>query len=47
MRRNEKLIAFFSLVKAVAGPLARNQAQGPLGGILKELGYTAEMVIKL
>ncbi|GAA5895802.1 hypothetical protein JCM5296_006671 [Sporobolomyces johnsonii] len=35
------------MINAVAGPRGRNFSQGPVGGILKELGYTEREVIKL
>ncbi|KAK4701549.1 cytochrome-b5 reductase, partial [Phenoliferia sp. Uapishka_3] len=35
------------MVAHVAGPRARNLSQGPVGGILGELGYTSQEVIKL
>jgi len=35
------------MINAVAGPRARNFSQGPVGGILKELGYTDKEVVKL
>ncbi|KAI8867312.1 ferredoxin reductase-like protein [Ramicandelaber brevisporus] len=35
------------MINAVAGPLGRNLSQGPVGGILAQLGYTSEMVTKL
>ncbi|GAA6043239.1 hypothetical protein JCM8097_008477 [Rhodosporidiobolus ruineniae] len=35
------------MVEAVAGPRGRNFSQGPVGGILRELGYTDKEVVKL
>lgn len=35
------------MVSAIAGPYGRNFAQGPVGGILKEMGYTSDQVWKL
>lgn len=35
------------MINVVAGPRGRNFSQGPVGGILKELGYTEREVIKL
>lgn len=36
-----------SMVNAVAGPRGRNFSQGSVGGILGELGYTKQEVVKL
>ncbi|GAA5934580.1 hypothetical protein JCM10213_002018 [Rhodosporidiobolus nylandii] len=35
------------MLNAVAGPRGRNFSQGPVGGILQELGYTSKEVVKL
>ncbi|GAA6063917.1 hypothetical protein JCM10212_003535 [Sporobolomyces blumeae] len=35
------------MVQAVAGPRGRNFSQGPVGGMLRELGYTDKDVVKL
>ncbi|GAA5997244.1 cytochrome b5 reductase family protein [Rhodotorula paludigena] len=35
------------MINVVAGPRGRNFSQGPVGGILKELGYTEREVLKL
>ncbi|GAA5918414.1 hypothetical protein JCM1841_003951 [Sporobolomyces salmonicolor] len=35
------------MINVVAGPRGRNFSQGPIGGILKELGYTEREVLKL
>jgi cytochrome-b5 reductase len=34
------------MVSAISGPKAKDWTQGEVGGLLKELGYTAEMVFK-
>ena len=36
-----------SMVNAVAGPRGRNFSPGPVGGILRELGYSDREVVKL
>ncbi|KAJ7276118.1 hypothetical protein B0H12DRAFT_4137 [Mycena haematopus] len=36
-----------SMINAIAGPYGRNFSQGPVGGILGELGYTSSEVRKL
>lgn len=41
------LTSLNSMIRAVAGPLARDQTQGPVGGILRELGYSSSEVVKL
>ncbi|KAM0756512.1 ferredoxin reductase-like protein [Meredithblackwellia eburnea MCA 4105] len=35
------------MVNAIAGPRARDLSQGPVGGVLGQLGYTSDQVIKL
>ncbi|GAA5950424.1 hypothetical protein JCM3765_004540 [Sporobolomyces pararoseus] len=35
------------MIETVAGPRGRNFSQGPVGGILKQLGYTEDQVVKL
>lgn len=35
------------MVAAIAGPFGRNMSQGPVGGILGEMGYKREQVWKL
>lgn len=35
------------MVNAIAGPRARDLSQGPIGGILGELGYGKGEVVKL
>ncbi|GAA5827251.1 hypothetical protein JCM11251_001191 [Rhodosporidiobolus azoricus] len=35
------------MINAVAGPRGRNFSQGPVGGILGELGYSSKEVVKL
>lgn len=37
----------YSMVEAVAGPRGRNFSQGRVGGILQQLGYTEQEVVKL
>ncbi|KAF9534912.1 ferredoxin reductase-like protein [Crepidotus variabilis] len=34
------------MIRAVAGPYGRNYSQGPIGGVLKTLGYTSNQVYK-
>jgi cytochrome-b5 reductase len=35
------------MITAIAGPYGRNYSQGPIGGILQEMGYTSANVHKL
>ncbi|KAK4055153.1 hypothetical protein OIV83_000433 [Microbotryomycetes sp. JL201] len=35
------------MVEAVAGPRARDLSQGPVGGMLRQLGYSDDQVVKL
>jgi cytochrome-b5 reductase len=35
------------MIGAIAGPYGRNLSQGPIGGILGNLGYTSNQVYKL
>ncbi|KAJ7283910.1 hypothetical protein C8J57DRAFT_748854 [Mycena rebaudengoi] len=35
------------MINAIAGPYGRNLSQGPVGGVLKDLGYTSNEVRKL
>jgi len=46
---NDSLILFCGpppMLKAVAGPKGENYTQGEVGGVLKELGFTQDMVYK-
>lgn len=37
----------FRMIAAIAGPRARNLTDGPVGGVLGELGFTPAEVRKL
>lgn len=37
----------YRMVAAVAGPFGRNMSQGPVGGVLGEMGYKSDEVWKL
>ena len=34
------------MLHAIAGPKGKNWTQGPVGGLLKDIGYTEDMVYK-
>lgn len=40
-------IVLARMINAVAGPRGRNFSQGPVGGYLRELGYSENEVVKL
>lgn len=35
------------MINAVSGPYGRNFSQGPIGGVLADMGFTANQVWKL
>ena len=37
---------YYRMMRHISGSKARDRSQGPVGGILKELGYTQDQVHK-